>query len=60
MSKVDAYNPDYYASMSVQPIMVMHACLTKRNLLVIYEGVLSSTRCAGGVKKMLKTPIRRF
>lgn len=51
MSKVDAYNPDYYASMPVQPIMVMHACLTKEEFIGYLRGCLQHllyAPCASG------------
>ena len=51
MSKVDAYNPDYYASMSVQPIMVMHACLTKEEFIGYLRGCLIKYQMRRGRKE---------
>ena len=51
MSKVDAYNPDYYASMPVQPIMVMHACLTKDEFIGYLRGCLIKYQMRRGRKE---------
>lgn len=51
MSKVDAYNPDYYASMSVQPIMVMQACLTKEEFIGYLRGCLIKYQMRRGRKE---------
>lgn len=51
MSKVDAYNPDYYASMPVQPIMVMQACLTKDEFIGYLRGCLIKYQMRRGRKE---------